>query len=89
MQLTLVDPHAQALSALRSAFGGLSIRDCSRSALELEVVEVKNACPYRQVTSLNKKGHAKVSYALTDGGPHHRVRKVVLFTKGCTAKGHL
>lgn len=65
---------AQALSTLRSAFGGLSIRDCSRSALELEVVEVKNACPYRQITTLNKKGRAKVSYQLTDGGPHNRVR---------------
>lgn len=64
---------AQALSALRSAFGGLSIRDCSRSALELEVVEVKNACPYRQVTTVTRKGRAKISYVLADGGPHRRV----------------
>ena len=64
----------QALSALRSAFGGVSIRDCSRSALELEVVEVKNACPYRQVTTVTKKGRARLSYVLADGGPHNRVR---------------
>lgn len=70
----------QALSALRSAFGGLSIRDCSRSAQELEVVEVKNACPYRQVTTVTKKGRAKLSYVLADGGPHNRVRTTSIGT---------
>ena len=76
----------QALSALRSAFGGMSIRDCSRSALELEVVEVKNACPYRQVTTISKKGRAKLSYTLTDGGPHNRVCSLAL--TACCLKGH-
>ncbi|BDA44460.1 hypothetical protein COCOBI_05-6450 [Coccomyxa sp. Obi] len=68
-------PAASALSALRGAFEGLSIRDCSRSAQELEVVEVKNACPYRQVTTVTRKGRAKISYVLADGGPHNRIAR--------------
>ena len=67
----------QALTALRSAFAGMSVRDDSssgNSVQECEVVEVKNTCPFRQRTGLTKKGNPRMSYMLADPGPRERVR---------------
>jgi len=64
----------QALAALRSAFEGLAVRDCSGAVLEVEVVEVKNACPYRQVSAVTRKGRVRPSYILADPGPAQKVR---------------
>ena len=66
--------HVQALTALRSAFAGMSVQDDSaQSVLECEVVEVKNTCPFRQQSTLNKKGKPRMGYLLADPGPRQRV----------------
>jgi hypothetical protein len=66
--------YVQALTALRSAFAGMSVRDDSvQSVLECEVVEVKSTCPFRQQSALNKKGKLRMSYLLADPGPRQRV----------------
>ncbi|CAL5218524.1 g212 [Coccomyxa viridis] len=68
-----------ALTALRSAFAGMSVRDDSssgNSVQECEVVEVKNTCPFRQRTSLTKKGNPRMSYMLADPGPRERVNQM-------------
>jgi hypothetical protein len=59
--------------ALHRTFGSLAIRDCSRSALDLEVVEIKNTCPYRSVATVSKKGTISHSYVLDDPGPRKKV----------------
>ena len=69
----------QALTALRSAFAGMSVHDdssssSSSSVQECEVVEVKNTCPFRQRMGLTKKGNPRMSYMLADPGPRQRVR---------------
>ena len=64
----------QALTALRSAFAGMSVHDSSSSSVqECEVVEVKNTCPFRQRTGVTKKGNPRMSYMLADPGPRQRV----------------
>ena len=65
----------QALTALRSAFAGMSVHDSSStsSLQECEVVEVKNTCPFRQRVGVTKKGNPRMSYMLADPGPRQRV----------------
>ena len=61
----------QALTALRQAFAGMAIRDCSGA---LEVVEVKNTCPFQlRTVALSKKGRPRRRYVLADSGPRERV----------------
>ena len=61
----------QALTALRRAFAGMAIRDCSTA---VEVVEVKNTCPFQlRTASLSKKGKPRRRYVLADSGPRERV----------------
>ena len=61
----------QALAALRAAFAGMAIRDCSA---ELEVVEVKNTCPFQaRAAAPSKKGKPRRRYVLADSGPRERV----------------
>lgn len=63
----------QALEALRATFSRMSVADRSRDVLECEVVEVKNTCPFRQQSGLNRKGKPRLSYFLADPGPRQKV----------------
>jgi hypothetical protein len=65
----------QALTALRAAFAGVSVRDCAAAVLPVEVVEVKNACPFQtRVLSISAKtGSARKTYVLADTGPRQQV----------------
>ena len=49
----------------------MAIRDCSGA---VEVVEVKNTCPFQlRAVSLSKKGKPGRRYVLADPGPRERV----------------
>ena len=61
----------QALTALRRAVSGMAIRDCSGA---VELVEVKNTCPFQlRTVSPSKKGKPRRRYVLADPGSRERV----------------
>ena len=58
--------------------------DVSNGSDSLEVVEIKNTCPFRLQVHMNRSGRAHRRYAVADRGPRERVRGPVCLSASIT-----